>query len=155
MYRDPLDPPYTNHPRGKFTPYEPEYAPLYNYREGFSPFSGYSGYYERRFRFTPTEQDVARAAVMYFRSSPIPADPRYIAPAVSQALYNPTVPLPASPPATAARPAAPPVDPTRPKVVVPAARPLNAGLGRAMIYRAGIPPATASAPPTLLSGRPK
>src|SRR5262249_233829 len=72
----------------------PERAPLYKYREGFPPFSGFSEYYERRFRFIPPEQDVARAAVDYFRSSPIPPDPRYIAPAVSQALYNPTQPVP-------------------------------------------------------------
>src|SRR5262245_35887982 len=65
IYNEPLAPPYNNHPRGKFPTYHPERAPLYNYAEGFAPFSGYSAYFERRFGFTPTEQDLARAAVAY------------------------------------------------------------------------------------------
>src|SRR5262249_47552352 len=107
-------------------------ATLYPYEQGFAPFSGYADWYQRAYRFTPTEGDLARASADYFRSSPIPPDPSYLAPDVAQAIFEPTPPpsviVPGRTPAAAGGAA-------RPRVERPSAPPLNASPGRATVYR--------------------
>jgi hypothetical protein len=133
IYTDAQDPPYTNQPRGPFTEYYPERARLYPYQDGFSPFSGYADWYQRTYGVVPDENNLAGAAAAYFWSSPIPPDPRYLAPAVSNALYNPTTTTASGPTTTA-----PVADPTRPRVVLPLPPSPRRQPGRVVIYR-GVP----------------
>jgi hypothetical protein len=133
VYNDPNAPPYTNWPRGRFTTFYPERSTLYTYQQGFAPFSGFAPWYERTYNFTPTERELAVASGRYFRSSPIPPDPRYLAPAVAEALYAPrtltvgAVPIPTRPAAA--------LDATKPRVDMPQNPPGNAVPRRASIYR--------------------
>jgi hypothetical protein len=133
IYYVPSLPPYGSEPHAPVTAFYAQQGTLYPYQQGFSPFSGYADWYERVYDFVPTERDLARAAVQYFRSSPIPADPSYIAPAVSQALYAPTVLVPGARPAS--QPAAAAGGVTRPKVEVPQTPPPPTSPRGPAVYR--------------------
>lgn len=128
-YNDADAMPYTNAPRGRFNAYDPGVVPLYPYAQGFSPFAGYSDWYKEANNFEPGRRDLAAAAGQYFRSSPIPADPRYLAPSVAEALYAPEPTVPAASRRAAARPAAPRLEVPRPESV-PRER-------RTVVYRFG------------------
>jgi hypothetical protein len=136
IYTEAQAPPFTNQPRGPYTEYYPEKARLYPYQEGFSPFSGYADWYQKKYGVVPDEDNLAGAAEAYFRSSPIPPDPRYLAPDVSAAIYNPTTSTASAP--TGRTTSAPVVDPTRPRVALPPPPAPRRSPGRAVIYRGGV-----------------
>ena len=136
IYTEALAPPYTNQPRARFREYDSGRGTLYPYQNGFSPFSGYSDWYRRTYGVVPDERNLAAAATSYFRSSPIPADPRYLAPAVGQAIFSPTAavfqPLPTERRSTAIP------GPSSPKVYEARPRAVPASPRRTLIYRQGV-----------------
>lgn len=79
-------PPYGNAPRGVYSAYSSGGGATLPYQEGFSPFSGYADWYVKAHGIKPTAEDIARATRQYFRSSPIPPNPKYLAPSVNAAL---------------------------------------------------------------------
>lgn len=105
LYSEPIDPPFSNQPRALYGTYDPARPRLQPYAQGFSPFAGYAPWFQKEHRFTPSRRDLVEASGLYFRSSPIPPDPRYLAPGVAQALYGP----------------APPAQPVGPRTLTPAA----------------------------------
>ncbi len=133
-YSEANAPPYTSEPRGTNVAYDPARGPLHSYAQGFSPFSGYASWYQQANHFTPTGRDLSAATTQYFRSSPIPADPRYLAPEVSRAYYAP----PAAPTVISARPATrqAAANPAAPRVETPGTPARNAPAARGpVIYR--------------------
>jgi hypothetical protein len=130
-HTDPDAPPYTTEPRGRYGAYDSEGASLRPYDQGFSPFSGYGSWYLRANNFTPTDRDLTGATARYFKSSPIPPRPRYMAPAVAGAYYAPPK-VASSRNATPARPKA-----AQPRLEVPKA-PTTAPKPRGtVVYRFG------------------
>lgn len=89
---DPSAPPYSSEPRGKYGDAYPESAPLRQYEQGFSPYSGYANWYKQTYGVDPTEKQLAQASAAYFRSSPVGPNVRTLAPSVSQAIAAQSAP---------------------------------------------------------------
>ena len=130
-------PPYSNQPRGSYAEYDPGPGRLYPYQQGFSPYSGYASWYQKTYGVVPDERNLSSAARAYFRSSPIPASPRYVAPAVTEAL-NPRIISPTAIPSTT-RTTQSLIDPAQPRQVRPATSSPPRRARRITIYRQGLP----------------
>ncbi|MGE3818990.1 MAG: hypothetical protein AB7I30_06105, partial [Isosphaeraceae bacterium] len=82
---EPSLPPYGNAPRGVYSSYSGSGGTTYPYQEGFSPYSGYADWYVKANGIKPSAEDVVAATRAFFRSSPIPPNPAYLAPSVNAA----------------------------------------------------------------------
>jgi len=96
-YSEPIAPPYDLAPHGRFSPYSPGAGTLYRYDQGFSPLSGYAGWYERTYNFKPTDDNIASARTDFFRSAPRSAYVAYLTP------LQTTTPAPVPPPSASVR----------------------------------------------------
>ncbi len=69
---EPLVPPYTSGPHGVYSPFYPGIGRLYDYSEGFSPYSGFAPWYQATYRINPSRELVQQARSRFFRSAPRP-----------------------------------------------------------------------------------
>ncbi|GAC1463324.1 MAG: hypothetical protein NVSMB9_00650 [Isosphaeraceae bacterium] len=95
----PLAPPFSMSPHGMFDAFSPGQGPLFEYAEGFSPYSGYSEWYLSQYRIQPTTEDLVRARAQFFRSAPRP--PEGVLPDLPEQrrkeTFSAILPLPLSP----------------------------------------------------------
>ena len=124
----PSVPPYTNGPHGFYGTYTPGRGTLYPYEEGFSPYSGYSAWYQQAHGLVPTRSDVVRGRDTFFRSAPRP--PAGVLPPLPPAVVTP-------PRVVAVRPNAQP-RPAPVQVLTPGRAGGAASAPRVMIYRSSV-----------------
>ena len=60
------------YPHGVYSPFYPNQGTLYNYSEGFSPYSGFAPWYKATYQFTPSREQVQNGRAQFFRSAPRP-----------------------------------------------------------------------------------
>ena len=122
----PTQPPYSNGPRGIYGEFTPDRGSLKPYSEGFSPYSGYSRWYQKTYGVNPTREDVERARAAFFRSAPRP----------------PAGVLPALPPSGLVQPLTVQKPATRTKIVERSNQPVKPTAGtrarRIPIYRSQV-----------------
>src|SRR5205807_991525 len=68
----PTLPPYGNGPHGLYGRFTPGLGSLTPYAEGFSPYSGFAGWYQQTYDVVPTRENIAPARVLFFNSAPRP-----------------------------------------------------------------------------------
>lgn len=67
---DPTGLPYGSFARSSFGAFTPGQGALLPYDEGFSPYSGYSGWYKTEYQVVPTRSRVLSAESHFFQSAP-------------------------------------------------------------------------------------